>query len=397
LAKRALTDAAVQRLKPPASGQVDCFDQGYPGLALRMSYGGGKTFVYFYRLGGRLRRLTLGTYPAITLAEAREAWRKARHDVQAGRDPARIRSAGNGTTDFQGVFEEWLKRDQPNKRSVGVVRQQIERDVFPYWQHRQIADINRRDILDVIDAIVDRGAPISARRIQARLHRLFRWAVGRGIIETNPLADLPRPGEDKRRDRVLKDDELIRVWNGAEQLGWPYGPAFQLLILTGARREEIGKLRWCEIVDGAIALDGDRTKNGEPHKIPLSTAAGTVIAQLPRIAGSEFVFTFSGHVPLSGWSQAKRQLDDLATVTNWVTHDLRRTCATGLQKLGTPLQVTEAILGHTAGSRAGVIGIYQRHDYANEKRAALEAWGAHVLALVEGREPGKVIPIKATV
>src|SRR5262249_36519123 len=159
-------------------------------------YGGGKTFVYFYRLGGRLRRLTLGTYPAITLAEARDAWRKARHDVQTGRDPARIRSAGNGATDFQGVFEEWLKRDQANKRSVGVVRQQIERDVFPYWQHRQIADISRRDVLDVIDAIVDRGAPISARRIQARLHRLFRWAVGRGIIETNPLADLPRPGED---------------------------------------------------------------------------------------------------------------------------------------------------------------------------------------------------------
>jgi integrase len=184
------------------------------------------------------------------------------------------------------------------------------------------------------------------------------------------------------------------VWNAAKKLGWPYGPAFQLLILTGARREEIGRLRWCEIVDGAIALDGDRTKNGEPHKIPLSTAAGTVIAQLPRIAGSEFVFTFSGHVPLSGWSQAKRRLDDLGTVRNWVTHDLRRTCATGLQKLGTPLQVTEAILGHTAGSRGGIIGVYQRHDYANEKRAALEAWGAHVLALVEGRT-ANVVPLRA--
>jgi integrase len=397
LPKRALTDAGIQRLKPPASGQVDCFDQGYPGLALRMSYGGGKTFVFFYRLGGRLRRLTLGTYPAITLAEARESWRKARHDVQAGRDPARTRSAGNGATDFQGVFEEWLRRDQANNRSVDVVRRSIKRNVLPYWQHRQITDIGRRDVLDVIDAIADRGAIIMARRIQGRLHRLFKWAVGRGVIEINPLADLPMPGEETRRDRVLKDGELIAVWNAAKQVSWPYGPAFQLLILTGARREEIGQLRWSEIEDNTVKLEGARTKNGEPHHIPLSAPSCAVLHNLPRIAGSDFVFTSTGKKPLGAWSREKAKIDDISQITSWRIHDLRRTTATGLQKQGVPLQVTEAILGHTAGSRGGIIGVYQRHDYANEKRAALEAWGAHVLALVEGRQPGKVIPINATI
>ena len=359
-----------------------------------MSYGGGKTFVYFYRLSGRLRRLTLGTYPAISLAQARDAWRKARHDVQAGRDPGRIRSAGNGATDFQGVFEEWLKRDQANNKSVDVVRRSIKRDVLPYWQHQQITDIGRRDVLDVIDAIADRGAVMSARRIQARLHRLFKWAVGRGIIETNPLADLPMPGEETRRDRVLKPDELIKVWNAAEQIGWPYGPAFQMLILTGCRREEIGQLRWSEIEDDTIKLEGSRTKNGEPHNIPLSAAACAVLHNLPRIAGSDFVFTSTGKKPLRAWSVAKARVDDISQVGSWRTHDLRRSTATGLQGLGIPLQVTEAVLGHTAGSRGGIIGVYQRHDYAAEKRAALEAWGDYVRALIEGRA-ANVVPLRA--
>jgi integrase len=189
----------------------------------------------------------------------------------------------------------------------------------------------------------------------------------------------------------------MAVWNTAKELGWPYGPAVQLLILTGARREEIGQLRWSEILEDSIKLNGSRTKNGEPHDVPLSLPALALLEQVPRIAGSDFVFTATGKTPITAWAWAKAKLDGLSQVTSWRTHDLRRTAATGLQKLGTPLQVTEAILGHTAGSRAGIVGIYQRHNYANEKRAALEAWGAHVMALVEGREPGKVVPIKATV
>src|SRR5262249_51455814 len=153
--------------------------------------------------------------------------------------------------------------------------------------------------------------------------------------------------QENKRDRVLSDAEMVKVWNAAERLGLPYGPAFQLLILTGARREEVGQLRWSEIEGDTIKLNGARTKNGKPHLIPLSSAARVVLDRLPRILGSEFVFTFSGHVSISGWSKAKRDLDDLAGVADWIIHDLRRTCATGLQKLCTPLQVTEAILGHT--------------------------------------------------
>ena len=190
---------------------------------------------------------------------------------------------------------------------------------------------------------------------------------------------MDKPGEDIKRDRVLSDAELVKVWTAAEKIGFPYRTAVQLLILTGARRDEIGRLRWAEIIDGAISLDGARTKNSEPHVIPLSTAARALLDHIPRFG--DFVF---GRGRLTDWSRAKTKLDALAALAiPWRTHDLRRTCATGLQKLGTPLQVTEAILGHTAGSRAGVVGIYQRHGYADEKRAALEAWSAHVMALVQ--------------
>jgi integrase len=405
LAKSALTAASVERIKPPAKGQKDIFDRGYPGLALRVSYGGRKSFVYFYRLGGKLRRLTLGMFRPlahgetepeaklgnpITLKGARDLWRAARQDAQAGRDPSN-RRAGVGSTNFKGVFEEWMKRDQSNNRSQAVVRRNIERDVLPFWDGRQIGDIGRRDILDVIDAVVDRGSPVMARRLYASLHRLFKWAVGRGIIELNPVANLPKPGREIRRDRVLTDDETVAVWNAAPRLGWPHGDVVRLLLLTGARREEIGGLRWSEIDVATIKLKGERTKNGDARDIPLSRAGIAILEAGPRIAGSEFVF---GAKPVKAWPKAKVRLDELSGVTSWRIHDLRRTAATGLQKLGTPLQVTEAILGHTAGSRAGVVGVYQRHDYADEKRAALEAWGAHVVSLVEGKEPGKVVAMR---
>jgi integrase len=388
---KTLTDAAVQRIRPPASGQIDHFDKTYPGLALRVSHGR-KSWVYFYRIGGKLKRMTMDTYPVMSVAEAHDAWRAARDQVRAGRDPAR--KEGTGATDFKGVFEEWLARDQAENRTRKIVRRVLEKDALPVWANRHIGTIGRRDVLDVIDAVVDRGSATQARRVHAYLHRLFAWSLGRGIIEHNPLASLPKPGAEVRRDRVLSNTELVSVWKAATEIGFPYGPAIQLLILTGTRREEIGQLRWSEINGDQIELAGNRTKNGEPHIIPLSKPARQIIEALPRISGSPLVFTHNGRTPIASWHKAKPKLDQLAGVGGWIVHDLRRTCATGLQRLGTALQVTESVLGHTAGSRGGIVGVYQRHDYANEKRTALEAWGAHVAGLIEGRETAKVLPWK---
>ncbi len=206
------------------------------------------------------------------------------------------------------------------------------------------------------------------------------------------MADLPKPGTAVERDRVLSDAELAAVWKAAAEIGWPYGPALQLLALTGARREEIGALRWSEIHGDKIELLGSRTKNGQPHTIALSTTAAAIIAKLPRIARSALVFTTTGKTPVDRWSHAKISLNEAAARMNnghalpdWRIHDLRRTVATGLQRLGIGLQVVESVLGHISGSRSGIVGIYQRHTYDAEKKAALEAWARHVDAIVSGK------------
>jgi integrase len=372
-------------------------------MALRVSYGGGKSFVYFYRAGGRLRRMTLGTYPAMTLAGAREAWRKAREEAQAGRDPAKAKARPIPSTDFESIARDWLKRDRgkttPRKdRSARELQRIVERELVPAWGHRPIADLGRRDILDLIDGIADRGAIIMARRVQAVVHRLLKWSVARGVIEINHAAGLPKPGHEVRRDRVLTDAELTTLWKAATDLGWPYGDAIKLLILTGARRDEIGSLQWHEIdlPNAKIRLEGMRTKSGAPHLIPLSGPAIQILECVPRIAGCEFVFTMNSKRSVTGWANAKDKLDQRCCGfgTPWRIHDLRRSVATGLQKLGVTLRVIEAVLGHVSGSRAGVVGIYQRHSFDAEKAAALEAWGAHVTALIEGREPAKVLPMR---
>ena len=255
--RRGFTDIAVQKLPVPSHGQRDYFDPHYPGLAVRVSHGGRRTWVFVYRIVRRQRRMTLGTYPAMTLAEAREAWREARAEVEQGRDPAVARVRPE--TDVAGVIEEWLRRDQAKNRSAPQTARKMERHILPVWGYRDITDIARRDVLDLIDGIADGGAPIEARRVQAHLHRLFKWAVGRGIVERNPVQDLPKPGEEAPRERVLDDDELAKVWNAAAELPWQYAQAIRLLILTGARREEIGQLRWPEIKEDYVELNGART------------------------------------------------------------------------------------------------------------------------------------------
>jgi integrase len=384
LARKSLTAASVERIKPPPIGQTEHFDRGFPGLALRISYGGSKTFVFFYRIGGRLRRMTLGTYPAMSLADAREAWRKARQDVVRGQDPSVRRILDTGTTDFANVVQEWLKKDQAGKRSYRAVQRIVNKELMPHWQYRRVDEIGPREVLDLIDGIADRGKTTMARRVQAYIHRFFKWAKGRHIITVNPAADLPKRGSEVRRDRVLSNDELIKVWCATDELGWPYGAAIKLLILTGARREEIGQLRWSEIEGDTIRLKGERTKTAQSHEIPLSGPAQSVISEAPKIAQSEFVFTNNGRVAIANWGRVKIRLDELVQIPPWRIHDLRRTVSTGMNELGTEPYIVEAVLGHTV---KGVAGVYNRAKYEAAKRAALEAWGVHVMDLVE---PGRV-------
>jgi integrase len=275
------------------------------------------------------------------------------------------------------------------KKSGRFVERNMRRYVLPSWQGRLITDIDKRAARAVVDDIRDRGKHVLANRIFSHLHRMFVWCADRDIIKDNPLRDVKGKTKEKSRTRVLSDDELKKVWLASSKLSGPYRDAFRLLVLTGARKNEISKLRGEEVKGNDIHLEGDRTKNGEPHIIPLSSAAREVLRNVEKTSGYLFATRLGTHS--ASCTMEKAKLDFHSGVRNWTIHDLRRTVATNLQKLSVPLPVTEAVLGHSGGSRSGIVSVYQRHDYYPEKRLALEAWGAHVTALVEGSERRKVL------
>ena len=403
--KMKLTAAAVGRIKAPSAGQVDYFDQAMPAFGLRVGKSS-RSYFLTTRVGGKLARLTIGRAatddaPGMTLAEARRIAGEWQAMAANGDDPretkAREAEAAKEAraNTFAVLADTWLKRDQAGTKDAERLRRLIEREAVSQWGARPASSITRRDCIRLIDGVVDRGAVTQARRVHAYLHRLFRWAVARGEIEINPMSDLPKPGAENPRDRVLSDAELARVWQAFDGLGYPFGPAFRLLTLTAARREEIMALRWDEIDEeaGIIRLAGARTKNGKPHDIPLSAAAMATLKALPRIAGG-WVFTTNAKNPASGISKAKSRLDSLCGVDGWRLHDLRRTAATGMQRMGVRLEVIEAALGHASGTRSGIVAVYQRHQYGEEKRAALEAWARYIEGLIEPA-PSNVVKLAA--
>jgi integrase len=338
------------------------------------------------------------------LADARQEWRNAYERLKAGLDPRPSEGASTPSADTADIFRvvaaDWLKRDQRENRSHDEVKRIIDKEVLPTLGHLPIAAITRRQLGNLFDDITDRGAPTLARRCHAHLHRMFRWSVGRGIIETSPMVYLPKPGEEVKRKRVLSDVEIKLLWDAALQIGWPFGDVYRLLLLTCARRDEIGELQRHEIDGDTIHLKGDRTKNNEDHDIPLSTMAREIIDAAPRISGCPFVFSTTGTTAVSGWSNAKESLDKImqanaeGKLEGWRIHDIRRTVATGLERLGVKQQVVEALLNHTAGSKVGITAVYQRYAYETEKRQALKTWAKHVASVVQRkRELGAALQL----
>ena len=393
--KRALTAAAVERLKPPASGQVEHFDAGYPGLALRISYGGGRSWVYFYRVHGKQRRLTLGTYPALSLAAARAAWREARAAVDRGEDPAAAKAEAKRREPdtVRSVAEDFInKYARPRNRTADEVARMLAQHLYPPLGHRLIETVTRRDILDLLDGIEAKTSGVRANRVLANVRRMFAWAVERGIIEASPAANVRAPGQEQSRDRVLTDDEVRAFLRACETMGEPFGPLFRLLLLTGQRREEVAGMPWAELdLPGAVwHLPASRTKNKRASDVPLAEQSVAILNGLVRRSSLVFpaAFTCGGRTGprrVSGFGRAKRRLDEImlaelrkvdleATLPEWRLHDLRRTAASGMARLGVAVHVVEALLNHKSGTISGVAAVYNRHDYAAEKRAAAQAW-----------------------
>jgi len=240
--KKHLTDLGVERIRPPKSGSLQIFDLGYPGLAIRIGHGGAKSFEIFYRENGKLRRDTLGRWPEVSLAAARESWRKTREAIARGDAPpyragAKVREREKL---FEFVVEEWLRRDQSKNKQSSIYQATriVEHDLLPAWRGRMVGEISKRDVIALLDAVADRGAVVKANRVYAHAHRFFRWCVSREIIAISPMNGLEKPGGETSRDRVLSDDEVVKVWKAAGAVPC-VGSARRLLMLTGARLDEL--------------------------------------------------------------------------------------------------------------------------------------------------------------
>jgi integrase len=394
-----ITKRSVDVLTPGASDTF-LWDDVMKGFGLRLTPKGARSYVLQYRMGGRespSRRYTIGTHGSPWTPEtARREAERILIMVRQGVDPVdakheRRRQAIDLA--FDSYVDSFVrlhlqKRWKDWKLGEGVLR----REAVPVIRNKPLPRITRADLAAIWDRLDDR--PSVARLTHATLRKLFRWAMSRGDLERSPMEGLAAPAAVPARDRVLTDEELRLLWRGTLALGRPFEPLFQLLILTGQRRDEVAGLDWSEL-DRATAswlIPAYRTKNGKAQHVPLGPTALAVVDGIvesqdwPR---SGYVFTTTGKTPVSGFSKAKRRLDDFMAdelgdrFAPWRSHDIRRTLATGLQRLGVRFEVTEAVLNHVSGSRSGIAGVYQRYDWASEKRTALEAWSNHVATLVQ--------------
>lgn len=383
---------AINKRFVESADQGRHYDDKLPGFGLYVGKSGMRSYFLEYRPGyGRAvakRRMTIGRHGAPwTPAQARDKALAMLAAIKAGHDPLDERETDSGPV-VANVVKEWLVRDQAKNRSRKEVERIMGHDVLPAWGKRPINEIRKRDVISLIDSIADRGAPIMANRVLAHVKRLLKWAASRDIIENDPAAHVEKVTPETKRERVLTDDELALVWNAAEKIGYPFGNAVQMLILTGARREEIFGLSWSEIdlSDDVIRLPAERSKAKTGRTIPLSPPALALLRSLPKFDQGDVVFSFTGEKRFDNVGRAKPRLDKTIAASRgqplppWRIHDLRRTVATGLQRLGTRLEVIETVLGHVSGSRAGIVGTYQRHRFDNEARGALVLWGERIVA-----------------
>ena len=385
-----LTARTIETIKP-STGRKEIADRHLPGLYLVLQPSGAKSWAVRYRSAGRTRKHTLGAYPAIDLKTARQLASQALRAVAEGRDPGREKArarieAPDTVAAVARQFVEIYCRRKNRSNTIDAAERLLRLHILPRCGKRLARDITRRDVIELLDGIVESERPITANRALALVRKLFSWAVERDIITASPCVGVRPPAPETPRDRTLNDTELLAVWLAAEKIGGPFAALIKLLMLTGQRRDEVARMEWGEIdLEARLwRLPAARSKNGKPHDVPLSAQVMGILQSLPRFTGGEYALTTDGgRTASSNYGKGKQRLDTRLPpeFAPWRLHDLRRSVASGMARIGILLPTIEKVLNHSSGSFAGIVGVYQRHDFAEEKRRALEAWARHVAAL----------------
>jgi len=395
-----LTDRFITTLKPPP-GKKDCltFDTEVRGLGVRATASGTRTFIVQWTdpATRQKRREPVGVWGSITVEQARTAARVRLGDVAKGIDPRAVREAKREVAErekaeslltLEALVDDWAKLHLASRR----LRYRAEavraiKYAFDDYLKKPAARLTRAQAVGVLDRLLSADRPAIAGRTLAYARACYGWAEKRGKVPGNPFAALPIPAGVEARERVLTDEELGRVWKAAARMGEPWGPLFRVLMLSLARREEVAGMRWSELSADLTTwvIPGARMKRGQPHVVALPEAACDALTSVTRIEKQDLVFSTTGRTHVSGFTKAKAALDQSAGVTGWRLHDFRRTGVSTLAAMGFDSIVADKLLAHQPGKLSAVARVYQRHDFAAERKAALDAWAAHVLRCAEGK------------
>jgi integrase len=350
-------------------------------------------------------RRALGNARSITLDEAREKARRWLALIEKGIDPKtevireRAEAQRRQVNTFAAISTEFLERHASRLKKSVEAKRIIEQEFVKRWAVRPIADIMPEEVAAAIRAIVRRGSPYQAHNAFGYIRRLFNWAIGTHEfgIRASPVEQLkPKDliGKREARERTLSDDELRAVWTAAGKMGYPYGPLFRLLILSGQREREVADMRWSEVDlhKNLWTIPAERMKGGRAHEVPLAPDAVALLRELPRFTGGEFVFTtMAGAKSVNGFSKAKVRIDKLSSVAGWVIHDLRRTMRTHLSALPVEDLVRELLIAH---AKPGLHKVYDQHGYLDEKRRCLELWETRLLSILTPPTGEKVVVLR---
>lgn len=373
--RKALNSKAVDGFKPQ-SKRYEIHDVLCPGFSLRVYPTGRKVFTVKYRYGLKQRRVPLGVYPRVSLSDAREKAMEALRLVDDGIDPAARRRTLGMTV--ESICADFIRQyARPRNRSWRETERILQREFVAVHGQRDIREIRRSDILEMMDGAIERGAPYQANRIHAILRRCYGWCTERNIVETSPVAGTKPPSREQPRDRVLTDDEIRAVLRVCAKEPYPFGQFVPLLLATAQRRGEVSQMKWSQVDLDAKqwVIPAELSKNGKPHVVPLNDFALRMLVTVPRFADCDWIFTTTRRSPISGFSKALRYVHAESETSGWRFHDLRRTAASGMARAGIAPHVVEKVLNHVSGIISGVAAIYNRYGYNAERREALDAWG----------------------
>lgn len=381
-----LSDRWLKAITPPTAGRADYHDIRVPGLTLRVTDRGKLSWSVVYRLPGdrRKRRFTLGAYPAVTLAEARQVAHGTILEASRGNDPASEKQSARQAPTFEALSAEYKEKHGSQKRSGPEDARMIDKDLLPAWGRRKAHEIKRRDVIHLLDGIKERGAPIQANRTLALVRKIYNWGISRDLVDFNPCSQVKAPGKEHRRDRVLTAEEIARFWRGLDAIAMsnPIRLALKLILVTAQRAGEVIGAEWSEIelTSQWWTIHSAKAKNGLAHRVPLSACALELLTALKACTGEDSSFLFPsprGNQPVdeTALSHALRRNRELLGIDHFTPHDLRRTAASHMTGSGISRLVVSKILNH---AERGVTAVYDRHSYDIEKRQALDTWADHL-------------------